>query len=319
MTTRRRILPVLLFLAAVHAAVLAAGVLAPYHFAEQHRDYPYVPPMKLHFAGGRPVVYGLQPELGGAYREDPSRQFPIRAFVNGRLFGVDEPGVLFLLGSDGYGRDVLSRLLYGGQISLLTGLLAAGVSLAIGWTLGTMAGFFAGWTDRVVMRGSEFFMALPWLYLLLAVRAFLPLHIGTVQMFVLLIGIIGGVGWVRPARLIRGVVLSARERGFVLAARGFGAGPLYLIRRHVMPLTLSVTLTQATVLIPQYILAEVTLSFLGLGVGEPAPSWGNMLAEARQYHALISHPWMLAPGFAAIPVLLGYLILADTLLNRADC
>jgi peptide/nickel transport system permease protein len=111
------------------------------------------------------------------------------------------------------------------------------------------------------------------------------------------------------------VVLSARERGFVLAARGFGASDAYLIRRHILPLTLGVVLTQATVLIPQYILAEVALSFLGLGVGEPMPSWGNMLAEAQQYHALVEHGWMLAPGLAIIPVLLGYLLLADTLLE----
>jgi peptide/nickel transport system permease protein len=99
----------------------------------------------------------------------------------------------------------------------------------------------------------------------------------------------------------------------VLAARGFGAGPAYLLRRHILPFTTGVIFAQATVLIPQYILAEVTLSFLGLGVGEPVPSWGNMLAEARQYHALVGHPWLLAPGLAAIPVLLGYLILADVL------
>jgi len=162
------------------------------------------------------------------------------------------------------------------------------------------------------MRGSELFLALPWLYLLLAVRAFLPLYIGPVQAFLLLVGIIGGVGWVRPARLVRGVALSARERPFVLAARGFGAGPAYLLRRHIVPFTLPVALTQASVLIPQYILAEVTLSFLGLGVGEPVPTWGNMLAEARRFDALTLHPWLLAPGLAAVPVLLGYLVLSDT-------
>jgi peptide/nickel transport system permease protein len=318
MAKRGRIIGILVFLGAIHAAVLAAGVLAPYGFAQQQRDYPYVPPMKVHFAGGRPVVFGIVGEPGGGYREDRGRQYPLRFFANGKLFGVQEPGVLFLLGSDGYGRDVFSRVLYGAQVSLLTGVLAAFLSLGIGWLLGTIAGFFGGWIDPLLMRTSEFFMALPWLYLLLGVRAFLPLHIGPLASFCLLIGIIGGVGWARPARLIRGVVLSARERGFVLAARGFGARPVYLIRRHVMPLTWGVLLTQATVLIPQYILAEVTLSFLGLGVGEPIPSWGNMLAEARQYHALVSHAWLLAPGLAAAPVLFGYLILADTLLDRQD-
>lgn len=262
------------FLILIHAAVLAAGWVAPYHYEAQHRDYPYQPPMTA---------------AGDHY---------------------------FLLGTDGYGRDVFSRVLYGAQVSLLTGLLAAGLSLGIGWILGTVAGFFGGRVDQLLMRVSEFFMALPWLYLLLAIRAFLPLKIDSFDAFLLLIGIIGGVGWVRPARLVRGVVLSARERGFVLAARGFGAGPVYLIRRHILPLTSGIILTQATVLIPQYILAEVTLSFLGLGVGEPVPSWGNMLAEARQYHAIVSHPWLLAPGLAAIPVLVAYLFLADTLIDR---
>jgi peptide/nickel transport system permease protein len=249
---------------------------------------------------------------GDGYREDFHRRYPL-LFHRGHLVSVQAPGVLFFLGTDGLGRDIFSRVLYGARISLAAGLLAALLSLVIGWTLGTIAGFFGGWADPLLMRGSELFMALPWLYLLLAVRAFLPLHISPLQTFFLLIAMIGGLGWVRPARLIRGVVLSARERPYVLAARGFGAGPAYLIRRHILPFTWGVTLTQATVLIPQYILAEVTLSFLGLGVGEPVPSWGNMLAEARQYHVLTSHPWLLAPGLAAVPVLLGYLLLADAL------
>src|SRR5204862_2856787 len=117
---------------------------------------------------------------------------------------------------------------------------------------------------------------------------------------------IGTMGWVRPARLIRGVAISTREQGYVLAAAGSGASGFYLIRRHVLPQTWGVLLTQATVLIPQFILAEVTLSFLGLGISEPVLSWGNMLAEARQYFALISHAWLLAPGLVLAPLLVGY-------------
>ena len=310
MTRPTKIAAALAFLGILHALAIFAGFLAPYPYAEQHREFPYAPPTRIHFRHLRPFVYGW-----AEGREDTTRSYPIQFLVHGRLFGVREPGVVFLLGSDAYGRDLFSRLLYGGRVSLLTGLLAAFLSLGLGLALGTVAGFHGGWLDQILMRGGELVMALPWLYLLLAVRAFLPLHITTVQAFFLLIIIIGGVGWVRPARLIRGVVLSARERGFVLAARGFGASDAYLIRRHVLPLTLGVVLTQATVLIPQYILAEVALSFLGLGVSEPVPSWGNMLAEAQQYHALVAHGWMLAPGLAIIPVLLGYLLLADTLLE----
>jgi len=325
MPRRTKIGLALAFLGILHGLVVFAGFLAPYPYAEQHREFPYAPPTRIHFIGPsgrlnlRAFVHGwVQDPTSGLYQEDTARSYPVQFFVRGRLLGVPEPGVIFLFGYDGYGRDLFSRLLYGGQVSLLTGLLAAFLSLGLGLVLGTAAGYHGGWLDQLLMRGAEIVMALPWLYLLLAVRAFLPLHITTVEAFFLLIGIIGGVGWVRPARLVRGVVLSARERGFVLAARGFGASDAYLIRRHILPMTLGVLLTQATVLIPQYILAEVTLSFLGLGVGEPVPSWGNMLAEARQYHALVAHGWMLAPGLAMIPVLLGYLLLADTLLENRN-
>jgi peptide/nickel transport system permease protein len=298
----------------LHGAVLLAGVLAPYDYAEQHREFALVPPTNVHLRHLRPVVYGwVQDASSGDWHEDGSRQYPIRFLTGGRLFAVAPPGVVFLFGSDTYGRDVFSRILYGARISLFTGLLATLVSVALGLALGTVAGFFGGWLDQALMRGGELVMALPWLYLLLAVRAFLPLHIDPLQAFALLIVIIGGVGWVRPARLIRGIVLSARESDFVTAARGFGASDWYLIRRHILPSTLGAGLTQITVLIPQYILAEISLSFLGLGVGEPVPSWGNMLAEGMQYHAIVSHPWLLVPGIATIPVVLGYLTFADVL------
>ena len=302
----------IIVLAALHAAILLAFVLAPYPYADQHRDYPYAPPSHVHFSGARPFVYGLAATAGG-YTEDRSRTYPVRFLVHGRLFGVDQPGVLFLFGTDGLGRDTFSRVLYGGQLSLLTGLLASAVALALGLLFGASAGYFGGWADRVLMRGGELTMAVPWLYLLLGVRAFLPLHIGTGETFLLLIAIIGGIGWFRPARLVRGIALSGRERPFVQAARGFGASHFYLLRRHVVPLTWGVLITQATVLIPQFVLAEVSLSFLGLGIGEPVPSWGNMLAEGRQYYAILEHPWLLAPGFALIPFLFGYLWIADGL------
>jgi peptide/nickel transport system permease protein len=312
----------LAFLIAIHAAVFLAPWLSPYDYAEQHRDCPFAPPTRIHIfdakgSAHRPFVYSVsQDAVSGMYREQPGVIYPVRVFTRGRLFGVDSPGVLFLLGSDGFGRDVLSRLLYGARISLLTGLIAALLSAGIGLMLGTLAGYFRGWPDHVLMRGGELMMALPWLYLLLAVRALLPLHVSTLDTFFLMIAIIGGIGWVRPARLIRAVVLSARESDFVLAARGFGASHWYLLRRHILPFTTGVVVTQATVLIPQYILAEVSLSFLGLGVGEPVPSWGNMLSEGMQYHALVSHPWLLMPGFATVAVLLAYLKVADALAER---
>ncbi len=330
---RRRLLLALAPLAAIHGVVALAGFFAPYHYATQSRMLPFAPPTPIHFqdpAGGwhpRPFVYRqVGDDSGSGYVEDTSRAYPIRFFVRGEpydvlglftaevhLFGVEEPARVFLSGSDGFGRDQLSRLIYGGRISLLAGLLAAALSLGLGTLLGTVAGFYGRWVDALVMRGAELFMALPWLYLLLAARAFLPLSISPAQAFLLLVTLIGAIGWARPARLVRGVMLSAKERDYVRAARGFGAGDLYLIRRHLLPQTLGVVLTQAALLVPQYILAEVTLSFLGLGVAEPVPSWGTMLGELQQYHVLSSYWWMFSPGLVLIAVFVSYHRLAREL------
>jgi peptide/nickel transport system permease protein len=319
-------------LAAVHLAALAAGFLAPYSPVEQNRTMPYAPPTRVHFVDdegrfhARPFVYAAFERDGvpGAYEEDRTRRYPVRFLVTGapytlagtvrartHLFGVEEPARLFLLGADGLGRDQLSRLLHGAQVSLAAGLLATALSLALGWILGTLAGYYGRWVDAVLMRGADLFLALPWLYLLLAVRAAMPLHVPPAEAFLMIVLVIGVVDCARPARLIRGVVLSARERNFVLAARGFGASDLYLVRRHIAPHTLGLVFTQAAVLVPQYVLAEITLSFLGLGVSEPAPSWGNMLAALQQYHVLSSYWWMWIPGLALVPVFLAYFVLSE--------
>jgi peptide/nickel transport system permease protein len=325
-------------LVAAHTAALGAGFLAPYAPTEQNRAFPYAPPTRLRFVDAegrfhfRPLVYALDPDAAdaGRYEEDTRAPAAVRFLVAGapytvlglrartHLFGVDEPARVFLLGTDGYGRDQLSRLLHGAQVSLLAGLLAAGLSLSLGFVVGTVAGFYRGWLDTLVMRGAELFLALPWLYLLFAVRAVLPLHVSPAQAFLTIVLVIGLVDWARPARLVRGLVLSARERNYVLAARGFGASDLHLIRRHVAPETLGVLLTQAALLVPQYILAEVTLSFLGLGVSEPMPSWGNMLGALQQYHVLVSYWWMWAPGLALVPVFLAYFALSESLPLRAE-
>jgi peptide/nickel transport system permease protein len=297
---RNRIFAALALLAVVHGAVMLASCLAPYDPAEQDRLHPFAPPGIAGCEKAPCPVKWLARDEGGRIR----------------LFGVDSPARIYILGTDQYGRDQFSRLLYGGRISLGAGLLAAALSLGVGWLAGASAGYCGGRTDDLIMRLAEFFVALPWLYLLFAVRAFLPLDVEPGRALLLLAGIIGLAGWARPARLVRGVVLSARERGYVLAARGFGASHLYILRRHVLPRTAGVALTQAALLVPQYVLAEVTLSFLGLGVGEPAPSWGNMLAALAQYHVLASYWWMLLPAVAIVPVFLGYLSLATAVLDN---
>jgi peptide/nickel transport system permease protein len=328
---------VLVLLGAVHLSTLLAGFLAPDDPLAQNRDLAFAPPTRLHFvdpAGRlhlRPFVYGVAHPSGAfeGYAEDPSRVYPLRFFVRGapyrisalfrgdrHLFGTDSPTRLFLFGSDNYGRDQFSRFLYGGQISLFAGILGAGLSLGVGLLLGGLAGFYGAWIDETIMRTAELFLALPWLYLLFAVRMALPLHIDPAQAFLLVLFVIGLIGWARPARLIRGIVLSGKRRDYVLAARSFGASDVYLLRRHLLPQVLGIAVTQAALLAPQYILAEVTLSFFGLGVGEPVASWGNMLASLQRYDVLASYWWMFVPGAALIPVFLLYHALADALHQR---
>jgi peptide/nickel transport system permease protein len=233
-----------------------------------------------------------------------------------RVSVLAAPSRTFLLGTDEFGRDQFSRMLWGGQISLATGWLAVLLALAIGCTLGIVAGFFGGWTDVLLMRGAELFLALPWLYLLLAARAFLPLSLSPWKMALTMSAIIGTIGWTRPARLVRGVILSAKEREYVYASRGFGASSWWLITRHCLPDTYGVILTQAALLLPQFILAEVTLSFLGLGVAEPAVSWGSLLAPIRQISIVSRYWWMMLPVFLIAIIAWAFSALEDLLANR---
>ena len=329
----------LLFLAAIHILLIFPGFFAPYDYSQQDREFSYLPPSRIHFFDRRgrfhfrPFVYGLaqNQRAFGTFTEDYGQAFPVKFFVGGascsilgvfassrHLFGVQAPAKIFLMGTDEFGRDEFSRVLYGGRISLFAGLLATFLSLLLGVALGTLAGFYHGWTDVFLMRGVELFLALPWLYLLLTVRAALPLHISTTETFLLLAAVLGLVGWARPARLVRGIVLSVKERNFVHSARGFGASDFYLLRRHIAPQLSSVILTQAALLIPQYVLAEVTLSYLGLGVSEPVPSWGNLLACLQQYSVLSSYWWMLFPALLLIPLFAGYQLLAAELARKSS-
>jgi peptide/nickel transport system permease protein len=338
MAKSRRLYLALGLLSAMHALVLGAGFFAPYDPDIQNRELPFAPPTRLRWVDAqgkfhpRPFVYPYVtlPEHFGVYETDTRQTFSIHFFVRSaqrlspglhthwHLFGTDGGARIFLLGTDRYGRDQFSRLLYGGQVSLLAALVAGVLSLGLGLLLGSVAGFYGGFIDDISMRLAELFLALPWLYLLFAVRAFLPLHTPPRMSVFIFIMVVGILGWARPARLVRGVVLSAKERNFVLAARGFGASEAYLLRRHVLPQTFGVVLAQAGLLIPHYILAEVALSYLGLGVGEPLPSLGNMLAEIQTHNITSSHWWMLLPGLALVLLLVGYYSLVDALHERAE-
>ncbi len=332
----------LLFL---YLIALLAPFLAPYDPQDQVpgtlSSATFHPPMRLRFRelNGkfhlRPFVYGTRqgftPLREIIYATDPAVIHPVRFFVPGapyrlfgliptsiHLFGVENGGRIFLLGSDEYGRDYLSRLLFGAQISLSVGLVAILITFSLGMLVGGIAGYYGGVTDNIIMRGCEVLMSIPDFYLLLALAAALPATLSPVAVYLLIIIILSFIGWAGMARIIRGMVLSVREREYVEAGRALGLSDLKIIRRHVLPSTFTYAIVAATLAVPGYILGEAGLSFLGLGIRDPMASWGNMLSAAQNITTLTSRPWILAPGVMIFITTLAFNFLGDGLRDALD-
>jgi peptide/nickel transport system permease protein len=223
------------------------------------------------------------------------------------------PSVQHWLGADEYGRDILSRFLAGGSWSILAGMSGTMLVLVLGWSLGGIAGFKGGWLDQVFMRLGEFLLSLPWLYALIGLRAVLPLDMKPRTAVAVMLLFIALLSWARPARLVRGMVLSLSERGYVESARGFGVPEWRIFLRHILPPTLGVLGAQALVLFPRFVLAEVTLSFLGLGVGEPEPSWGALILSVKQAYLLREQWWRFLPICLMLPLFVSCAVSAHSL------
>ncbi|MDX1979609.1 MAG: ABC transporter permease [Bryobacteraceae bacterium] len=206
------------------------------------------------------------------------------------------PSGSHLLGTDENGRDVLSRLLHGARWSIGAGAAGALLSLGAGLAAGLAAAMAGRRVERMLLWLADLFLTLPWLYLLFGVRSMLPLDLRPEISFLAVVALIGLLGWAAPARLVRSAALEILQSGYVLAARGFGATRLHIARRHVLPALGAVLAPQFFILLSRYVLAEASLSFLGLGLGEPIPSWGAMLGSLRQSMAGAMSWWLLAPA-----------------------
>jgi peptide/nickel transport system permease protein len=303
---------VVLALAALAAA--AAPALAPHSVWEQFADYPNAPPMRIRIVDDagrwqRPFVYpiALADRLERSYAEDRSRRLPVQWFRGGALVDVGEAeGPLFLLGSDSLGRDVLARLLHGARVSLGVAAVGAIGALLIGALIGGIAGYAGGRADEALMRLADFVLVLPAVYVILALRAVLPLVIEPLQLFVLVSSLLAAVGWPYAARGVRAIVAAERDREYALAARSLGAGHVRLLLRHLLPASKGFLAVQATLLLPAFILAEATLSFVGFGFADPVPSWGTMLRDLTSGNIadVTRFPWLLTPALAIILVVL---------------
>jgi peptide/nickel transport system permease protein len=236
------------------------------------------------------------------------------------LFGTTGAGKLNLFGTDEQSRDQFSRLVYGGRISLFIGLIGVLISFPIGMILGGIAGYFGGWIDAGIMRVAEVLMTLPSIYLLVALASVLPDGVSSSQRFLLIVAITSFINWAGLARVIRGQVLSIKEREFVQAARAMGAKPFYIIIRHVLPQTATYLIISATLAIPSFIVSESVLSLIGLGIqSTDYPSWGNLLSSATNTSILIYQPWLIwPPALLIILTILAFNLLGDGLRDALD-
>lgn len=239
-----------------------------------------------------------------------ARHDPLRVDLANQL---RPPSAVHWLGTDLHGRDIWARLVYGARVSLAVGLVSQSIALAIGVVLGLIAGYYGRWVDELVMRLADVTLAFPTLLLLIALVAALEPSLGIVLV------VIGLVGWAAVARLVRGQVLVVRELEFVQAIRALGASDARVIARHVLPGVAAPVVVAATLGMAGAIMAEASLSFLGLGVQPPTPSWGSMVADGRDLFQLRSAPWTsLFPGLAIGAVVLAFNLLGDALRDVHD-
>jgi peptide/nickel transport system permease protein len=342
-----------------YVAVIAADFIAPYDPYASQPNGSLLPPTKVYWVSQSgqfigPHVYPTtqgETNLETGDRElivDFKKPSPLRLFVSGaeyrllqlslplppkwdevtifpgiplnwHLFGTTN-GVKFnVLGTDEQGRDQLSRLLYGGRISMFIGIFGVAISFPLGLLMGGISGYFGGWIDSIIMRLAEVLMIFPSIYLLVTLRAVSPPSLSNVQRFLLIVVITSVIGWAGLARVIRGQVLSIKEREFVQASRAMGGNPLYIIVRHVLPQTATYVIISATLAVPSFISAEAILSLIGLGIEQPDPSWGNMLYLASNASIMVLQPWLiLAPTVLIILTVLAFNLLGDGLRDALD-
>jgi len=334
----------LVVLGSIYILIIFAPFFAPYNYDDGNVLYSYAPITKIHLFNFSPssakigyiapYIYTQKFKINEYYRRiyynDNSHPVRLKFFVKGfkykilgiwesdiHFFGV-EKGRIFLLGADLKGRDIFSRILFGGRVSLSIGILGAGISLFIGLIVGAISGYFGGRTDNILMRLCEMMMMAPAFYLMLALRASFPPNLNSSQVYLLIVVILSFIGWASTARIIRGMAASLRNREYVYAAKAIGLSHIKIIIRHIIPHTFSYALVAVVLSIPSYILGEAALSLIGLGIQEPEASWGNLLSSAMGIVNIRLYPWILIPGLFILVTVMCFNILGDVLRDILD-
>ncbi len=331
----------LIVLGIIYLALFLADFIAPYTKDFSDRTMAYVPPSKIFTIDetghiSKPYTYNYIRDFNSQtleieYNLDRSKKHYVKFFEQGQpykflglipmkrhLITTDSDGRLFLLGTDINGRDVFSRILFGGRISMTIGFLALFVLFPIGLLYGGISGYFGGKVDMLMMRFAEAVMSIPSFYLLIILASILPSGMTSTQRFLLIVIILALIGWAGFARVVRGMVLSIKSQEYIQAAQSIGASKMRIIIKHILPQTTSFVIVAMTLSIPSYILSESGLSFLGLGIQQPDASWGNMLKEAQEFTNILYRPWLLTPGFLIFVSVLAFNLIGDTIRDVLD-
>ncbi|MEZ4675044.1 MAG: ABC transporter permease [Caldilineaceae bacterium] len=326
-----------------YLVALFASFLAPYTLTTRFRDRIYMPPQTIHlFDDGKfaPFVYGVTTGLDLNTLEriaeiDRDVKYPVGFLVHGEpyrlfglipmdrhLFGLTEgkasKGAVTLLGTDRQGRDMLSRIIIGSQVSLTIGLVGVALSLSLGTVLGVVSGFFGGWIDELIQRLIELVRSFPSIPLWMALSAAIPAAWPPMRIYFAVTLILSLIGWTWLARQLRGQVLTLRNQDFVLAAKLMGANNSRIIFKHLVPASIGHIIVVATLAMPGMILAETALSFLGLGLQPPVTSWGVLLKEVQDLQSIALYPWVFTPVIFIVIAILSFNFLGDGLRDAAD-
>ncbi|MEM7535775.1 MAG: ABC transporter permease [Chloroflexota bacterium] len=324
----------------IYLVAAFAGFFSVAGSFERFPDHLFTPPTRIHvFHEGqfqRPFVYGLTTGRDPVTRamvfvDDPEQRYPIRFFVQRHEYkllglfpstlhflGVDEPGTLFLFGTDSLGRDMFSRVLQGARVSLSIGLVGVAISFVLGCLFGGLSGYFGGWVDMVVQRIIEFLQSLPTIPLWMGLAAAVPIEWPALRVYFMITIILSLIGWTGLARVVRGKLLQLREEDFVMAAKFAGSTELRIITRHLLPGFMSYLIVHLTLAVPGMILGETALSFIGVGLRPPVVSWGVMLQQAQNVRTVSMQPWLLIPGLCVVVVVLCFNFVGDGLRDAAD-